>query len=301
MSEAVDEPSEQEPEEPADAGLRAALAAVVGTLRETVRHESAGVAEKLRQGALLGGLAEQVGRLEPLGSPRVPGQPADSLVLRTAVLAQTAGTLGCSEHAAGDLLELAGRLTTVLPDILAALGQGRIDVGRAKALAEVTAGCDDALAREVEQTMLATLDSPATPAALDLDLSDGDAEVGGPWAALSPRAWRDRAARILVRLDPAAAHDRRERAVAGREVRAWPEPDGMGVLRVRAAAEQIALADQTVQALAAKWDTVDEHGNRLSMDQRRTDALLDLIARPPRRAPAHRHASPGRRHARRGC
>src|SRR3954454_4856743 len=28
-----------------------------------------------------------------------------------------------------------------------------------------------------------------------------------------------------------------------------------------------------------RWATVDEHGNRLSMDQRRTDALLDLIAR----------------------
>src|SRR3954471_11401708 len=299
MSEAVDEPSEQGPEEPADAGLRAALAAVVGALRETVRHESAVVAEKPRQVALLGELAEQVGRRELLGSPRVPGQPAGSLVLRTAVLAQTAGTLGCSEHAAGDLLELAGRLTTVLPDTLDALGQGRVDVGRAKALAEVTAGCDDALAREVERVMLATLDPPASPATLDdLDLLDADAD--GPWAALSPRAWRDRAARTLVRLDPAAALDRRAKAIAGREVRAWPEPDGMGVLWVRAAAEQIALADQTVQALAAKWDTVDEHGNRLSMDQRRTDALLDLIARPPRRAPAHRHASPGRRHARRG-
>src|SRR4051794_17078111 len=228
MSEAVDEPSEQEPDEPADAGLRAALAAVVGALRETVRHESAVVAEKLRQVALLGELAEQVGRRELLGSPRVSGQPADSLVLRTAVLAQTAGTLGCSEHVAGDLLELAGRLTTVLPDTLAALGQGRIDVGRAKALAEVTAGCDDALAREVEQTMLATLDSPATPAALDLDLSDGDAEVGGPWAALSPRAWRDRAARTLVRLDPAAALDRRAEGVARGGGRGGAGPGGGG-------------------------------------------------------------------------
>src|SRR3954454_5225809 len=185
MSEAVDEPSEQEPEKPADAGLRAALAAVVGTLRETVRHESAVVAEKLRQVALLGELAEQVARLELLGSPRVSGQPADSLVLRTAVLAQTAGTLGCSEHAAGDLLELAGRLTTVLPDTLAALGQGRIDVGRAKALAEVTAGCDDALAREVERVIPAPPDSPPAPAPFDLALPAGDAEVGGPWAALS--------------------------------------------------------------------------------------------------------------------
>src|SRR3954453_22957221 len=197
MAEAVDAPSEQGPEEPADAGLRAVLAAMVGALRETVRHESAVVAEKLRRFALLGELAEQVARLELLGSPRVSGQPADSLVLRTAVLAQTAGTLGVSEHAAGDLLELAGRLTRVLPDTLEALGQGRIDLGRARALAEVTAGCDDAVAREVEQAMLATLDSPATPAALDLDLSDGDAEVGGPWAALSPRAWRDRAARTV--------------------------------------------------------------------------------------------------------
>src|SRR3954447_22499226 len=232
MSEAVDEPSEQEPEERADAGLRAALAAVVGTLRETVRHESAVVAEKLRQVALLGELAEQVGRRELLGSPRVSGQPADSLVLRTAVLAQTAGTLGCSEHAAGDLLELAGRLTRVLPDTLAALGQGRIDVGRARALAEVTAGCDDALAREVERVMLATLDPPASPATLDdLDLLDADAD--GPWAALSPRAWRDRAARTLVRLDPAAALDRRERAVAGREARASPAPDALGVRRGR--------------------------------------------------------------------
>src|SRR3954447_21259315 len=245
MSEAVTEPSEQEPEEPADAGLRAALAAMVGALRETVRHESAVVAEKLRQVALWGELPEQVGRLELLGSPRVSGQPADSLVLRTAVLAQTAGTLGCSEHAAGDLLELAGRLTRVLPDTLAALGQGRIDVGRARALAEVTAGCDDALAREVERVMLATLDSPTI-----LDLLDEDIDVEGPWAALSPRAWRDRTARTLVRLDPAAALDRRERAAAGRGGRARPEAGGMGVLWVRAAAEQIARAERPIHTLA---------------------------------------------------
>src|SRR3954451_17468706 len=186
MSEAVDEPSEQEPEEPADAGLRAALAAVVGTLRETVRHESAVVAEKLRQVALLGELAEQVGRRELLGSPRVSGKPADSLVLRIAVLAQTAGTLGVSEHAAGDLLELAGRLTRVLPDTLEALGRGRIDVGRARALAEVTAGCDDALVREVERVMLAPLDPPASPSHPRRPRPTGRRRrraVGGPVAA----------------------------------------------------------------------------------------------------------------------
>src|SRR4051794_41938172 len=90
MSEAVDEPSEQEPEEPADAGLRAALAAVVGALRETVRHESAVVAEKLRRGAFLGGAAEPGGGGGGLGGPRGAREAAPNPGVRTPAPAPTA-------------------------------------------------------------------------------------------------------------------------------------------------------------------------------------------------------------------
>ncbi|HEX3003598.1 MAG TPA: hypothetical protein VHO27_05265, partial [Angustibacter sp.] len=58
---------------------------------------------------------------------------------------EVAATLGVGLAGAGDLLDLAERLTTVMPSVLTALGEGRIDVPRVRALVEATSVLDDDL------------------------------------------------------------------------------------------------------------------------------------------------------------
>src|SRR3954447_13691183 len=248
MSEASDQPSETE------------LLEALTSMQEAARQEAAATAEKLRRVARFAALIERAGRAELARSPRVSGQPDDTVLLANAMTATTASALGLSEHQASALLNLSWRLTEHLPDTLAALAAGCVDLPRARGLAEATQDCGDEVTHEVERLLL--------PAAGD-----------GPWAAPSPRAWRDRVARTVATLDPFAVHERRTRANEGRKVRSWPDLDGMGVLRIRAAAEDIAMADQVVQALAQGWTDTDEQGRRLTMDQRRTDALLGLLRR----------------------
>jgi hypothetical protein len=53
--------------------------------------------------------------------------------------------------------------------------------------------------------------------------------------------------------------------------------DATGVLQLHADAADIALADQVVTDLAHAWPATDDAGVRLSMDQRRADALIGLF------------------------
>jgi hypothetical protein len=81
----------------------------------------------------------------------------------------------------------------------------------------------------------------------------------------------------VVYVDPAAAGKRRAAAVAARRVRSWPEGDGSAVLAVHAGDADIALADQVINDLARAYPGTDPNGVRLTMDQRRTDALIGLF------------------------
>ena len=62
--------------------------------------------------------------------------------------------LGVGARPAGRLLDLAHRLTTVLPDTLDALAAGRLDLTRARALAEATEVLSTANARLVQDRLL---------------------------------------------------------------------------------------------------------------------------------------------------
>ncbi len=98
----------------------------------------------------------------------------------------------------------------VLPETLAMLESGRLDLTRARLLAEATEVLDDAHARRVQALLL-----PAV----------GD----GPWDGPSPRAWRARVQRAVITVDPDSARRRRESAIRCRLVRAWAAGDGTGV------------------------------------------------------------------------
>jgi hypothetical protein len=81
----------------------------------------------------------------------------------------------------------------------------------------------------------------------------------------------------VVLADAQAAARRRAAALAARRVRSWAEGDGSAVLAVHAGKADIAMADQVITDLARTWPATDGDGVRLSMDQRRTDALIGLL------------------------
>jgi hypothetical protein len=146
-------------------------------LAELIRAESTAIAAaEARRLRLLGRFADEVGYEACAmlsGEGRGPAAPRE--LVESAVLGEVQAVLGVSAGWAGTLIALARRLRDVLPETLDALESGRLDLIRARVLAEASAVLGDPAARQVQEKLL--------PAA-------GDA----PWAGLSPRAWRARGA-----------------------------------------------------------------------------------------------------------
>lgn len=243
----------------------------------------------LRRVAELAREIEAEARHHLLAGPRVSGQPSDDEVIRTAVVGEIQAVLGISEWSAGELFLLAARLTTDLPDTLDALESGRLDLTRAKVLETETRDLPDDLARRVEALLL--------PGA-----------GGTPWEGPSPRAWRQRVDRAVIRADSDAARRRRQEAARRRLVRSWVCDDGSAELLVAASAEDVAMAEAVITDLAHAWPAARPDGGRLTRDQRRVDALMEVFRRirdgrpscpsgPPaagdRPGAARRHAVPG--------
>jgi Domain of unknown function (DUF222) len=185
--------------------------------------------------------------------------PPEELV-RTSVIGEIQAVLGIPAHTAERSMDLARRLREVLPETLEALATGRLDLVRAQGLAESTEVLTDDQARDVQDQLLGAA---------------GDA----PWAGLSPRAWRARIARAVVRADPAGARDRALAAHARRLVHARATQDGMGEFLAVASAVEVAMAYQVLTDLAHSRPEVDADGAPVSMDQRRADAFVDLFTR----------------------
>jgi hypothetical protein len=165
--------------------------------------------------------------------------------------------LGVSKNEATRLVNLADRLAA-LPEVWDAWSAGVLDGSRVRVLAGATEVLDDVTARAVARDLL--------PVAGD-----------GPWQGPAPRQWRTRVEEAVIKADTRAAERRRAAAVAARRVRSWDEGDGAGILQLHAGAADIALADQVITDLAHAWPATDEAGVRLSMDQRRADALIGLF------------------------
>lgn len=192
---------------------------------------------------------------------RGAGPQADSEFVASIAADETMVALGIGKARAQHLVELAGRLSRVLPQTFTALMQGQLDLPRVQALVEGTAELSDDDARAVQALVLADA---------------GDA----PWSGPSPRAWRARIERAVVRVDADAARRRHLAAVAARRVVSWPNPsDGTASLLVTAAHHDVAMVNRVVTDLASAWPATGPDGARLTMDQRRCDAVLDVFRR----------------------
>jgi hypothetical protein len=168
--------------------------------------------------------------------------------------------LGVSQGPAERMVDLARRLTTTLPEALVALEGGRLDLTRTRQLSEATDMLDDATAREVQDRMLGVA---------------GDA----PWDGPSPRAWRARVERTVMRVDVDAARRRRVEANERRLVWTRATDFGMGELLVIGDAADVAMAEQVLTDLARARPNTDADGAHVSMDQRRVDAFFDVFRR----------------------
>jgi len=168
--------------------------------------------------------------------------------------------LGIGPGPAAKLVHLARRLTTVMPHALDALESGRLDMARVRALADATEVLPGHLARDVADQML-------------------DVAEDAPWAGLSPRAWRARIDRTVIRVDADAARRRRRESYEARLVRSTPTIDGMAELIVTADATDVAMAEQVLTDLAHGRDATGPDGDYLTVDQRRVDAFVDVFRR----------------------
>jgi len=246
------------------AGARPVRAARrVAALRKAARRMGALQAAQLRLVAELAEECTASARAELAGRPPSWGCPSETELVVSLVKHELMVVLGIPAGEAERLETLATRLVRVLPDTLVAVEAGRLDLSRARVLAEATAVLADAAARAVEALVL-----PAAGA--------------GPWEGPSPRAWRALVHKTVVRVDADAARRRRDVAVKARAVRAWLWGDGTGVLQITAADYDIVRADRILTDLANTWpaaDPADPAGAPLSMDQRRVDALMDLLRR----------------------
>jgi Domain of unknown function (DUF222) len=163
---------------------------------------------------------------------------------------EVAVELRASRAAAARRVALAADLER-LPATAAALAAGQIDVGKARAVADAVRVLDADRVAAVE----------AVGAARAAEVTVGQLQ-----------AWL---ARRVLAADPAGADRRHEAAVADRRVAVTPMPDGMAELWALLPADAAAGAYRAVDDLARSTGAPDDPR---SMDQRRADALADMLA-----------------------
>jgi hypothetical protein len=189
--------------------------------------------------------------------------------------------LRISPAAAQDRLHLARTLTGRLPDTLAALGRGDIDLYKARAIAEACARLDD------------------------------DAVVAAVQARVLPRAGQQSGAqlkqalrRAVAALDPHGEQRRHESAVKDRRVRLSPVEDGMAELWARLPADHAVALYTMLDGLARA--AAAEPGETRTLEQLRADTLGEIALgvldgngwagrtlAPRRRARPHLHVTVG--------
>jgi len=116
---------------------------------------------------------------------------------------EIAGLLGLTETAAQRMIGLGCDLRWRLHQVRAAFASGRIDLAKAHAFSEALANVSDDALADIERRLL-----------------DGAERV-------STTRLKDRARRLIARLDPEGARERRRRAVADRDVRVVARDDAM--------------------------------------------------------------------------
>lgn len=235
-------------------------------------------------GMLLDGIAEFAGRRPDDGTPGRAVLHAAAVKKARAALAagEPADPPGCDEFTADELMPvlrlsksgaqrqvgLALALRYRLRGTLAALLDGRIDVIRARIIAEATSDLSAADAASVEALVLPRAGKQTYVA---LGLAVGKA---------------------LVQVDPAGAMKRRKRGEKQARVERWREYDGTGALAGRSLPpDDTAAADQALTARAVELRAAGLDG---PLDYLRAVALIDRITgRDSRLAPGETGADVG--------
>lgn len=218
---------------------------LMAALREAEKRVAAAQADQLVA------IAELYTRCPNWTNDPLPGCPGLHPVEVTA--AEVGPALALSKLVATDRVELAVAATARLPRSVAALGQGRLSLGKLRILIEHTAGLSQDNVAAVEEQVL-------------------------PRAAVeAPSVFGARVRRAVLRIDPAAARARIEKAVTGRSVELYPAADGMAVLRANLPAPQGLRAHQLLTAAARAGRNAATDGDDRTMDARRADALIDCL------------------------
>ncbi|HET6686024.1 MAG TPA: DUF222 domain-containing protein, partial [Jiangellaceae bacterium] len=181
--------------------------------------------------------------------PYEPDEPEPGRRVSEFAADEIAARLRVSRRAAEMKLSLALALADRLPGTADALRKGQIDVGKAKAIAELTANVAAADAR----------------AAVEDHVLRRAGDQTGP-------ELRRSLLRAVARVDPMASVKRHQRAEADRFLRVQPCCDGMAELTGWLSAEDAMIVFGAVDSLARSADADDSR----SIDARRVDALVDL-------------------------
>jgi hypothetical protein len=199
--------------------------------------------------------AEQTRVLAAMADDRFPGAVAPSLE-RSWVKEDVRAALGESSLGANARLREAENLVHERPATLAALGQGLIRIGHARAVAEMVCTLDPGAARQVEAAVL--------PRAEDLD----------PEAPMPVMAsFRRKLRREVAKADPRTAEQKAARAIENRDVWVMPDENAMGLLGARLPAEG---AETVYSAVSARADADKTPDDARTKAQRRADALVGI-------------------------
>jgi hypothetical protein len=165
---------------------------------------------------------------------------------------EVAFALTWTETAAGARLEQARQLVEELPQVLAALRAGRVDMPKVLVICELASWLDDVdTARRLVDSVL---------------------ERAAGWTTGQLRA---KLRQLVLAVDPEAARRRCAKALRTRRVESFPNPDGTGEVWGRSLPPQDAAA--AWERLTAIARAARAAGDDRTMDQLRADALLDLL------------------------
>jgi hypothetical protein len=222
----------------------------------------------------LAALAELARRRPPVpaGGPGGPGpggdqgQPGLPSVGEFAV-DEVAAALRLSRVAAGIRLHVAVEVAERLPETGAALRRGDLDLPKVRRIVEATTPLPAEAVSLVERQVLPRA---ATQTASQLRAS---------------------LARAVLAVDPADAEERHRRAVADRRVCITPQDDGMAELWALLPADGAAAIRHALDVVARRSGRSGRSGGSggsdgRTMDNRRADALVELVVSAVRGAPA---------------
>lgn len=170
---------------------------------------------------------------------------------------QVGMALGISGSAAQRRMNQAITLTEKRPNVTSALRVGAITVHHARVTAVNVNVLDTEIAQAVDAAVMTDTDW-RTPSQLE-------------------KAFRQ----TILALDPAGPAKRNEEAKRGRRTSMRPEPDGMCSYWALLSAEQGQAVDKAVEAHARSSSATNTPGDCRTLDERRADALVDLVTRQP--------------------